>query len=158
MRTYQHCRASQHFCLPSRRASRIWPGRLPGNSLPRSANLRFRRVSALATSASTAHAASAGSLCRPTGSSGPLQWSLRRLWLNPQEVGALPPDLPTRWLRNIWLEQPSDLAALCRDCHHARHLDRNGRFWRTRRQWPRIGTRGGLTASPHWASSAYSQH
>jgi hypothetical protein len=26
-------------------------------------------------------------------------------------------------------EQPSDLAALCRDCHHARHLDRNGRFW-----------------------------
>lgn len=26
-------------------------------------------------------------------------------------------------------ETPADLAALCRDCHHARHVDLNGEFW-----------------------------
>lgn len=26
-------------------------------------------------------------------------------------------------------EQPEDLAALCRDCHHDRHLDPAGEFW-----------------------------
>jgi hypothetical protein len=26
-------------------------------------------------------------------------------------------------------ESPDDLAALCRDCHHKRHLDPYGRFW-----------------------------
>jgi hypothetical protein len=26
-------------------------------------------------------------------------------------------------------ERPSHLVALCRGCHHARHHDRNGRFW-----------------------------
>jgi 5-methylcytosine-specific restriction endonuclease McrA len=27
-------------------------------------------------------------------------------------------------------ETPDDLAALCRDCHHGRHIDPNGDFWR----------------------------
>ena len=27
-------------------------------------------------------------------------------------------------------ELPDDLAALCRDCHHERHLDPNREFWR----------------------------
>jgi 5-methylcytosine-specific restriction endonuclease McrA len=27
-------------------------------------------------------------------------------------------------------EEPDDLAALCRDCHHRRHVDPNGEFWR----------------------------
>jgi 5-methylcytosine-specific restriction endonuclease McrA len=26
-------------------------------------------------------------------------------------------------------ESPDDLAALCRTCHHGRHLDPNGHFW-----------------------------
>jgi 5-methylcytosine-specific restriction endonuclease McrA len=26
-------------------------------------------------------------------------------------------------------ETPHDLALLCRDCHHHRHVDRNGEFW-----------------------------
>jgi len=27
-------------------------------------------------------------------------------------------------------ETPNDLMALCRDCHHRRHVDPNGDFWR----------------------------
>jgi len=27
-------------------------------------------------------------------------------------------------------ETPDDIAALCRDCHYARHRDRNGDYWR----------------------------
>ena len=32
-------------------------------------------------------------------------------------------------LRYTGHETPDDLALLCRDCHHNRHIDRNGEFW-----------------------------
>ena len=39
------------------------------------------------------------------------------------------PEDPTGTVADGW-ETPDDLAALCRDCHHNRHIDPNGDFWR----------------------------
>jgi 5-methylcytosine-specific restriction endonuclease McrA len=39
------------------------------------------------------------------------------------------------WTNDPWRESirgretPDDLAALCRECHHERHLDPSGQFW-----------------------------
>lgn len=36
---------------------------------------------------------------------------------------------PFRQVEDWGWETSDDIALLCRDCHHARHVDRNGEFW-----------------------------
>ena len=48
-------------------------------------------------------------------------------------------ELHHRHYRSVGHEIPSDYAALCRDCHQARHIDRNGEFVRDPEICPQCG-------------------
>jgi 5-methylcytosine-specific restriction endonuclease McrA len=67
----------------------------------------------------------AGGRCEDCGERLPLELHHLRYWLRPGYPSLWEP-VPTPIFGRETVE---DLAALCRDCHHSRHLDPAGEFW-----------------------------
>ena len=63
----------------------------------------------------------ANGACEDCGCGEPLELHHLRYWTNDERGWSVPID---------GLETIHDLDALCRECHHGRHLDRNGEFWK----------------------------